>query len=178
MTGYDLAKRFESSVAFVWHAPDSQIYPELRRMEAEGLLAGESSPRGTRTKTEYAITDSGIAALRAWMEEPLAYAPERDPAHLRAAYFEWTDAEHATQQLNAHRAHFSEMRRQWQGQLDAIRDHSHPIVQRRLSVFPESEWERIVRFKAFAYEGLVARADQEIRWAEQGLRLVKELEGP
>ena len=176
MTGYDLAKSFHSSVGHVWHAPDSQIYPELRRMEAEGLLTGESSPRGTRTKTEYAITEAGIAALRAWMAEPLAYAPERDPAHLRAAYFEWTDAEHATQHLKAHREHFRDMRRQWQGQLDSIRDHTHPIVKQRMIVFPQSEWERIVRFKAFAYEGLVARADQEIRWAEQGLRLIKELD--
>jgi DNA-binding PadR family transcriptional regulator len=178
MTGYDLAKSFHSSVGHVWHAPDSQIYPELRRMEADGLLAGESSQRGTRTKTEYSITESGVAALRSWMAEPLAYAPERDPAHLRAAYFEWTDAQHAAQQLKAHRAHFRAMRRQWQGQLDAILDRSHPIVQQRMKVFPEGDWERIVRFKAFAYEGLVGRADQEIRWAEQGLRLLNELDAP
>ena len=31
------------------------------------------------------------------------------------------------------------------------------------------------RFKVFAYEGQVARADQEIAWAERGLRLLEEL---
>jgi PadR family transcriptional regulator AphA len=177
MTGYDLAKSFHSSVGHVWHAPDSQIYPELRRMEAEGLLAGESTARGTRSKTEYAITPDGVAAFRAWMAEPLRYAPERDPAHLRAAYFEWTDGEHAAAHLRAHRAHFLAMREQWQGQLDSILDRTHPIVSHRLTVFAEGDWERIVAFKAFAYEGLVARADQEIGWAEKGLRLVERLDG-
>ena len=31
-------------------------------------------------------------------------------------------------------------------------------------------------FKEFAYEGLIAQADQEIAWAERGLRLIDELE--
>lgn len=57
LTGYDLVKQFSSSVGHVWHAPDSQIYPELRRMHAEGLLSSRPVPwGGTRgaTKTEYA----------------------------------------------------------------------------------------------------------------------------
>jgi PadR family transcriptional regulator AphA len=176
MTGYDLAKAFHSSVGHVWHAPDSQIYPELRRMEVAGLVAGTIVPWGPKgTKTEYAITPAGETAFREWMAAPLEYARDRDPAHLRAAYFEWTDAAHARAHLEAHREHFAGLREQWEGQLRAIRDRSHPVVARRLSIFPESEWERIVGFKAFAYEGLVARADQEIEWAERGMRLVEQL---
>jgi PadR family transcriptional regulator, regulatory protein AphA len=176
MTGYDLAKAFHSSVGHVWHAPDSQIYPELRRMEHDGLVAGTVVPWGPRgTKTEYAITDAGVSAFREWMGTPLEYARDRDPAHLRAAYLEWTDDAGARAQLEAHRAHFREQRAQWDGQLRAIRDRSHPIVARRLAIFPESEWQRIVAFKAFAYEGLVARADLEIAWAERGLALLDEL---
>ena len=33
MTGYDLARTFHASVGHVWNAPNSQIYPELHRME-------------------------------------------------------------------------------------------------------------------------------------------------
>ncbi|WP_354002962.1 PadR family transcriptional regulator [Microbacterium elymi] len=29
LSGYDLQKQFSQSVGHVWHAPDSQIYPEL-----------------------------------------------------------------------------------------------------------------------------------------------------
>ncbi len=51
MTGYEVSKRFGASVGHVWHAPDSQIYPELRKLEKEGLLVGEDVPWGTKTKT-------------------------------------------------------------------------------------------------------------------------------
>lgn len=176
MTGYDLAKAFHSSVGHVWHAPDSQIYPELRRMEKDGLVAGTLvrwGPNGT--KTQYSITSEGESAFREWMLEPLEYARDRDPAHLRAAYFEWTDAAHARAHLEQHRRHFREQRDQWEGQLLAIRDRTHPVVVRRLALYPEDEWERIVAFKAFAYEGLIGRADQEIAWAERGIALVAQL---
>lgn len=176
MTGYDLAKAFHSSVGHVWHAPDSQIYPQLKRMEAEGLIAGETVAWGLRgTKTQYDITDVGLAAFQQWMTEPLDYAREREPAHLRAAYFEWTDPATVRQQLEQHIAHFTEQRDQWVAQRDAIRDRTHPIVQRRLERYPPEQWDRIVEYKAFAYEGMIARADTEIAWARRGLALVDEL---
>ena len=42
MTGYDVAKRFDGSVGFMWQAPHSQIYPELRRMEDAGLVKADA----------------------------------------------------------------------------------------------------------------------------------------
>jgi len=176
MTGYDLAKAFHGSVGHVWQAPDSQIYPELRRMQSDGLLRGEDVAWGQRgIKTQYTITDEGVAALRTWMSQPLVYSPERDPAHLRAAYLEWTDPPAARAQLEQHAAHHRELRDQRRGQLDAIRDRSHPIVARRLEAAPASAWRRITAFKEFTYEGLVAQAEREIEWAERGLRLIDEL---
>lgn len=178
MTGYDLAKSFHSSVGHVWHAPDSQIYPQLRRMESDGLIAGTTVAWGPRgTKTQYDITPAGLTAFREWMTEPLDYAREREPAHLRAAYFEWTQPDVVRRQLEEHIAHFTEQRTQWVAQRDAIRDRTHPIVQRRLDRYPPEEWDRIVEYKAFAYEGMIARADTEIAWAHRGLALVDRLEG-
>jgi DNA-binding PadR family transcriptional regulator len=178
MTGYDLARAFRSSVGHVWHAPDSQIYPELRRMEHDGLITGEEVAWGSRgVKTRYTVTDQGLTAFRDWMAAPLAYSRERNPARLRAAYFEWTDADTVRAQLVAHREHYRELLDQWRGQLQLIRSREHPIIRRRLEVFPEHEWERIVAFKEFAYEGMVAQAEQEIAWAEHGLALVDRLEG-
>ena len=60
MSGYDLQKQFSQSVGHVWYAPDSQIYPELRRMEADGLVEAEEQPRGERaTRRLYHATDAG-----------------------------------------------------------------------------------------------------------------------
>ena len=73
MTGYDLAKSFGGSVGHVWQAPDSQIYPELRRMHADGLLDAEDVRWGRAgTKTQYSITAAGVADLRRWMTTPTA----------------------------------------------------------------------------------------------------------
>ncbi|WP_424346896.1 PadR family transcriptional regulator [Kocuria sp. CH-021] len=177
LTGYDVVKQFSSSVGHVWHAPDSQIYPELRKMHAEGLLASRPVPWGSRgaTKTEYSITPAGERALRQWQEQPLGYVRERDPAHLRAAYFEWAPPGAAAAQLRAHIEHYRDQRAQALQQIGALRDRTSPTLARRLAVNPEDQWERITRFKIFAYEGQVARADQEIAWAERGLELLAEL---
>ena len=177
MTGYDVVKQFSTSVGHVWHAPDSQIYPELRKMHAEGLLSSRPVPWGSRgaTKTEYSITPEGERALREWQEQPLGYVRERDPAHLRAAYFEWAPPGAAAAQLRAHITHYEDQRRQALQQIAGIEEHSSPTLARRLQVNPPDQWERITRFKVFAYEGQLARAEQEIAWARRGLRLLDEL---
>ena len=173
MTGYDLAKAFHVSVGHVWHAPDSQIYPELKRMTADGLVEAEPVAWGPNsTKTQYAITDDGVAALSAWMAQPVDYPSERDPARLRAAYFEWADPDAARARLREHLAHFAERRAQWQGQLDAIRDRTHQILARRLQTDTRHDPEAVVAFKVFTYEGFIERADLEIAWAQRGLELL------
>jgi DNA-binding PadR family transcriptional regulator len=66
-TGYDLAQRFQGSLASAWHASHSQIYPELARLQEEGMIevVGEG-PRRSRT---WAITGEGREELRRWMTE-------------------------------------------------------------------------------------------------------------
>jgi DNA-binding PadR family transcriptional regulator len=84
MTGYSLAKQFDQSVAYVWHAPHSQIYPELRRLEGDGLITGREQARGARgTKRTYDITEAGRDELRRWVEE-VARGAAGEPRH-RAA---------------------------------------------------------------------------------------------
>lgn len=177
LTGYDVAKRFGASVGHVWHAPDSQIYPELRRMEAEGLVAGRDVPWGARgaTKREYAITDAGVAFLEAWQSQPLGYAPERDPARLRAAYFEWATRDAVRAQLDAHREHFVAERASAREQIAAIESRRHPTFARRLEHYDEGDHERLARWKVFSHEGTIARAEAEIAWAEAGLRLLDDM---
>jgi PadR family transcriptional regulator AphA len=59
----------------------------------------------------------------------------------------------------------------------ALADHSDPTLAKRLRAFPESSWEAIIEYKIFAYEGLVAQAEQQITWAERGLALIDRLSG-
>jgi DNA-binding PadR family transcriptional regulator len=178
LTGYDAVKHFRSSVGHLWHAPDSQIYPELRRMQAEGLLAAAEVPWGSKaaTKTQYSLTDAGRAALAEWQARPLTYAPERDQAHLIAAYFEWGTPETARLRLREHIAVFTAAKESAEAQARDIRDRTSPTLQRRLAVTDPGEWDRIAAFKLLAYRGKIARAEAEISWARDGLQLLDELE--
>ena len=179
MTGYDLAKRFETSVAFVWHAPDSQIYPELRKMATEGLLQAEEVSWGPRgKKTQYRITDDGRAAFRAWMREPLEYSRERDPVHLKAAYLEWTEPDAAREHMQAHIDYHTMRRDQWAEMIAELRAGTNEMLSKRLAVTPQADRRRTIEYKVFTYEGLIARAETEIEWGKRGLKLIDAMSGP
>ncbi|GGC80774.1 transcriptional regulator [Tersicoccus solisilvae] len=179
LSGYDLQKQFAESVGHVWHAPDSQIYPELRKMEAEGLIAAEEQPRGERaTRRVYHVTDAGDDAFTAWMRTPLAYARVRDPAHLRAAYLETTTPAAARDFLHAHVAQWESEIARWEDELTRIDAVENPMLARRLAVTARGDRDRTIAFKRFTYEGLVERARGEVAWARRGLALVDALTGP
>jgi DNA-binding PadR family transcriptional regulator len=66
-TGYDIKQFVDKSTRFFWAASYGQIYPELRRLEEAGLVAGSPEPSGGRSRTVYELTPDGLAALRTWL---------------------------------------------------------------------------------------------------------------
>ena len=177
-TGYDLAKTFHSSVGFLWHAPDSQIYPELKKMQAEELIEGYPVPWGTKgaTKTEYAITKVGLEYLNTWQGQPVTYRPERSEVRLRAAYFEFADDDDARQCLEDHLRHYEQVVKDIHGQIDELREQSSDFHKQRLARYPEADHAKITRFKIFAYEGILKQAQAEIEWAQDGLAMLESVE--
>ncbi|EUA10761.1 transcriptional regulator PadR-like family protein [Mycobacterium kansasii 732] len=80
-SGYDLLKRFKLSMDNVWPATQSQLYGELNKLAAAGLIkASDTGPRGRK---EYAITDAGRAELNRWITSPQEDPPIRNAALLR-----------------------------------------------------------------------------------------------
>jgi DNA-binding PadR family transcriptional regulator len=70
-SGYDLAKRFDGSSGFFWHASHQQIYRELSKLEAHSWVQAEYIEQdGRPNKKIYSITDTGKAELRAWITKP------------------------------------------------------------------------------------------------------------
>jgi DNA-binding PadR family transcriptional regulator len=66
-TGYEIKQLVDVSTRFFWAASYGQIYPELKRLEAGGLIAGEDDPTGGRQRRAYSLTPEGDAALDAWL---------------------------------------------------------------------------------------------------------------
>ncbi len=66
-TGYDIKQLVDKSTRNFWAASYGQIYPELRRLEDQGLVRGRPEPSGGRARTAYELTEAGEAALRGWL---------------------------------------------------------------------------------------------------------------
>ncbi|MHB1711809.1 MAG: PadR family transcriptional regulator [Acidimicrobiales bacterium] len=65
LTGWDLDRMVKTSIGNFWNVTRSQVYRELRDLEARGMATrGEPGPRD---RTLYQITDSGRASLHAWL---------------------------------------------------------------------------------------------------------------
>jgi DNA-binding PadR family transcriptional regulator len=64
-SGYDLARRFDKSIGYFWHATHQQIYRELARMEQAGWIHS-SKPPPMVARPENASTRCWRPAARNW----------------------------------------------------------------------------------------------------------------
>ncbi|WP_248579393.1 PadR family transcriptional regulator [Nocardioides sp. InS609-2] len=70
-SGLDLARRFEKSIGYFWHATHQQIYRVLARMEADGWVSAEAvAQSGKPDKKVYAVSTAGERVLAEWLAEP------------------------------------------------------------------------------------------------------------
>jgi len=176
LTGYELTKYFDRSAANVWHAPHSQIYPELRKLESAGLVTAESVARGDHgVKRTYSITDAGLDVLVEWVEEATPLAPVRDDFLLKATYLEYGSFANARRQFEAHLDYHEELRRRWDVHAQVLEQRATALMRRRLEVMPEELHEALVAYKVHVYRGLAEQARHEARWARQGIALVDAL---
>jgi len=92
MSGYDLAKSFDSSIGFFWTADHPQIYRELARLKEKGHVdVREVVQSGRPNKLIHTITKSGLAALKSWSQRPSAPAPIKDDLLVRFYALEHVD---------------------------------------------------------------------------------------
>ncbi|MEU6722562.1 PadR family transcriptional regulator [Nonomuraea wenchangensis] len=70
-SGYQLTKIFDVGVADFWYASPQQLYAELARLEADGLVAGrEVVQRGRPNKRVFSVTGAGLDELAAFAAAP------------------------------------------------------------------------------------------------------------
>jgi PadR family transcriptional regulator, regulatory protein AphA len=84
LSGYDMRKGIQNSIGYFWRESYGQLYPALKRLSADGLIApskaGSSTKAGSnrRERQTYVITDVGRAALREWLALPFHNEPPRN----------------------------------------------------------------------------------------------------
>lgn len=108
LSGYDLKKWADSSLRFFYWAPAvSQIYSELKRLDALGYVSSrEVAQDELRNKRVYRITDAGRTALTDWVEHDDVEAPmlKHSPL-LRVWLGHLTTPERLRTVLETHRAY-------------------------------------------------------------------------
>jgi len=112
-SGYDLMKLFETSLANVWPATQSQVYAELGKLAAGGLVT--VSAQGPRGRKEYAITEDGLAELRHWLVETEPDRVRRSEALLRVFFLGVLTPVEATAYLGLEAARAAEERAALEG---------------------------------------------------------------
>ncbi|WP_073952672.1 PadR family transcriptional regulator [Streptomyces kebangsaanensis] len=83
-SGLELTRRFDKSIGYFWSATHQQIYRELGKLEADGLirtLPSEQPARGQRKS--YEVLPAGRAELARWTAAAQEPKPHRDALLLR-----------------------------------------------------------------------------------------------
>jgi DNA-binding PadR family transcriptional regulator len=98
-SGYDIKAAVDRSTRFFWAASYGQIYPELKRLEEEGLVEGEDRPNGGRSRRVYTLTAAGREALVEWLFGSTVTIELRDESLLRLFFADALPREDALQLL-------------------------------------------------------------------------------
>lgn len=78
-SGYDLARRFDKSIGYFWHATHQQIYRELARMEATRWIEPcTPADAGKTRKKEYRVLPEGRSELARWAQQAATPMDLRD----------------------------------------------------------------------------------------------------
>jgi DNA-binding PadR family transcriptional regulator len=92
-SGYDLAKGFDGSVANYWMSTPQQLYRELDRLAADGLIEARVVQQERRpNKRVYTLTAAGRAALREFTETTPRPSVIRDELLIQVAAVEGGNA--------------------------------------------------------------------------------------
>jgi DNA-binding PadR family transcriptional regulator len=79
MTGYELAKTFDSSIGFFWRASHQQIYRELQELRSGCFVDSKDVVQtGRPNKTVYTIAKKGLDRIQSWSRELTDRPPVRD----------------------------------------------------------------------------------------------------
>lgn len=165
MSGYDLKKNFDRSVAHFWSATQSHIYKALENLESEGMVSSRViQQQGKPNQKQYQITDAGKSELRRWLSTPLPVERPR-AAWLIQVFFAHNLANEEIASLFEKRIEYLCM---YLSQLQEVQkdldENYKKVGAKRL----QSLWQLTLDYGIDHYQN-------EISWLERNLRVVRKL---
>jgi DNA-binding PadR family transcriptional regulator len=115
LSGYDLKRRMEERVGFLWSARHSQIYPELARLKREGMVTHKVVEQRARPdKKVYEATSAGLEVLKEWVAAPVNPRLVRDELVLKAYSLWLAEPDEALALFREHERRHEEQLRQYE----------------------------------------------------------------
>jgi DNA-binding PadR family transcriptional regulator len=68
-TAYTVRRTLAESASSFWSGSSGSVYPLLRRLEAQGLVATDDEPWGEGSKRLFRLTREGRAELKQWVRD-------------------------------------------------------------------------------------------------------------
>ncbi|HTX33148.1 MAG TPA: PadR family transcriptional regulator [Solirubrobacteraceae bacterium] len=102
-SGYEIKQLVDKSTRHFWAASYGQIYPELRRLEDDGLIEGRADPSGARVRMVYELTPRGEQALEDWLFSERALVYELRDEGMLKLFFSDLEPESALRTVRAMR---------------------------------------------------------------------------
>lgn len=153
-SGYELKKVIDTVVAHFWSESHGQLYPVLKQLAAEKLIRPVVKKETGREKILYAITPTGRARLRSWLETPVEASKPRNELILKLFFGGETDVAVLIRHLEVHREGASaalDQCLQWQKEATAQSGHDGP-------------------FQLITIRAGIAQCEASLRWAEESLQ--------
>lgn len=156
-SGYDIKKFCDKTISHFWNENFGHIYPVLKQLLEEKLIAPANSGCGDRRKI-YQITDAGKQEFLEWLIQPATPQPPRSELLLKLSFgnhmpkdelFHMLDEEKLrnTSQLKQYRA----MEASYQNNTEAKKDPAYPC------------WLASLRFGILHSETVLAWCDETIQ---------------
>ena len=105
-TGYGVGRLLQKELSHIWDARLQQIYGELARLQAEGLVTAEAIALPNRpAKKVYSLTSAGREALDRWLAERPAPVAYKDDLLVKLYCLEWMPRDVMVRRLEERREH-------------------------------------------------------------------------
>ncbi len=103
MTGYDIKRAFDRSLATYWNAGHSQIYTTLKALAARRLVTSELvHQEGRPNRRVYSLTPAGEERLDRWLSEPVPPRYTKDEFLTKLFFCGLTSDQSALDHLETH----------------------------------------------------------------------------
>lgn len=160
MSGYELARDFETSMGFFWHASHQQIYQELHKLADKAWLnKREVQQSGKPNKIVYGLTKAGREALAEWVYKTTRNQAAKDELVIKLYNLSADNAAHLAAEISDRRTQM--MRRLYVYEKIRLRHYGDP---KSLPTRSKGAYLALIR-------GL-GHGQQFLAWCDEALELI------